>query len=331
MQTVTRALLLIAVLTVIRPSTLLAQDARPALEAAARAIGAHALSSIQVSGHGSDYVVGQAYDGSSPWPRFNMPSFSMTIDYVTPAMRTETPGAQGEDPPRGGALQPLAGEQRLVQFVSGRFAWNQSGQNPTPAGAGGAVRGESPGVGLHTPTAVEERLLQIWLTPPGFIKAALANQAEARTEGIGGARKTVISFATPINLTLEGLLNEEHLLERVETWTGHPVLGDTMIEAVFLDYKDFGGVRFPTRITFREGGYPAFDLTVTAVTPNSAATIEVPASIKQAAPPAPPAVAAQEIADRIWLLPGGSQSLAVEFRDHPSCWTPPWTKRDRLP
>src|SRR5262245_55451425 len=101
-----------------------AQESRAALDAALTALGAQQITSIQVSGRGSDYVVGQAYDGNSAWPRFNMPSFTMTIDYATPAMRTVRVRAQGEVPPRGGALQPLVGEQRLVQVVSGQFAWN---------------------------------------------------------------------------------------------------------------------------------------------------------------------------------------------------------------
>jgi glyoxylase-like metal-dependent hydrolase (beta-lactamase superfamily II) len=298
------------------PGTSRAQDSSAALAAAAAVLGPATLTSVQMSGHGSDYVVGQMYDAHSPWSRFNMPSFTMTIDYATPAMRTERIRAQGEDPPRGGALQPLVGQQRLIQFVSGRFAWNQTGDNPGSAGTGGAVRGESPGVGLHAPTAVDERLLQILMTPAGFIKAALASHADVRTETIRGTKKTVVSFTTAIRLRLEGLLNEQSLLERIETSIGHPVLGDTMIEAIFLDYKDVGGLKFPGRITYREGGYPAFDLTVTDVKPNAPAVIEVPAAIRQAPAAAPAVLMAQQMADGVWLLPGGSQSVVVEFRDH---------------
>src|SRR6266851_3274084 len=158
-----------------------AQNATAPLDAAMAALGAATLTSIQVSGSGSDYVVGQAYDPSSPWPRFTMPSFTMTIDYDAPAIRTERTRVQGENPARGGALQPLVGEQRLIQFLVGQSVWNQVGQAPSSAGTGGAVRGESPGIGLHRPTPLEERLLQIWLTPQGFLKAAIVNKARIRT------------------------------------------------------------------------------------------------------------------------------------------------------
>src|SRR5688500_15455805 len=100
MARVDARLLLIAILLIAsRPSLARAQDPKAALDAAGAALGASTLTSIQVSGHGSDYVVGQMYDGHSPWSRFDMPSFTMTIDYATPAMRTERTRAQGEDPP----------------------------------------------------------------------------------------------------------------------------------------------------------------------------------------------------------------------------------------
>ena len=66
-----------------------AQDAKPTLDAAAAALGATNLRSIEFSGRGSDYMFGQAYDGNNPWPRFNLPSYTMTIDYTTPAMRDD--------------------------------------------------------------------------------------------------------------------------------------------------------------------------------------------------------------------------------------------------
>jgi glyoxylase-like metal-dependent hydrolase (beta-lactamase superfamily II) len=297
------------------PAGTSAQNTGAILDAASQALGTP-IDSIQVSGRGSDYVIGQAYDERSPWPRFNMPSFTMTIDYKTPAMRTERTREQGEDPPRGGALQPLVGQQRLIQYVSGRHAWNQVGDTAAPAGTGGSVRGESPGVGLHTPTAVEERLLQIWLTPHGFIQAARQFKATSRVEAIRGEKTSVVRFTTPIGLTLDGFLNAQQLLDRVETWMPHPVLGDTRIEATFSGYKDFGSVRFPSQIVYRLGGYPAFDLAIGSVTPNAAAHFDVPPAIAKAAAPVPAAVEAQKMSDGIWLFPGGSQSLAVEFRDH---------------
>jgi glyoxylase-like metal-dependent hydrolase (beta-lactamase superfamily II) len=290
-----------------------AQNQPSDLAIAANALGAATLTSLQIAGNGSDFVVGQSYDASSPWPRFAMPSFTLTVDFAQPALRVERTRAQGEQPPRGGALQPLVGDQRLVQLLAGNTVWNETNGRPTSGGTGGAVRGESPGIGLHAPTQYEERLLQMWLIPQGFIKAALLNHARVRTALVGEAKKTIVTFDTPNQLRLEGVLNGSHLLERVETWIEHPVLGDTMIEAVFQDYRDFGGVTFPTRIIHREGGYPVFDLTVTSVKANIPARIDLPASLPASSPTA--LVQPQKMGEGIWLFPGGNQSMAVEMRD----------------
>src|SRR3954462_15012843 len=190
----TRRLLIVGVFVSQLSAASHAEDERAGdLALAVKALGAATLTSIQVTGHGSDYVVGQSFDANSPWPRFAMPSFTLTADFGQPAIRVERTRAQGEQPPRGGALQPLAGEQRLVQLLAGTAVWNETNGRPTSGGAGGAVRGESPGIGLHAPTPYEERLLQMWLIPQGFIKAAVQNNARGRTAGVGGGRKNGVA------------------------------------------------------------------------------------------------------------------------------------------
>src|SRR5882672_12158267 len=137
-----------------------AQDAKTTLDAAAAALGATNLRSIEFSGRGSDYMFGQAFDGSSPWPRFNLPTYTMTIDYTIPAMRDDRRRQQSENPPRGGGFQPLVGELRQIWVLSGNYAWDVAGENAAPAAAERDMR-----------TAVDGRLAQIHLTPHGFIKA----------------------------------------------------------------------------------------------------------------------------------------------------------------
>jgi len=282
-----------------------AQDAKTALDAAATALGAANLRSIQFSGWGSDYIFGQPYDGNSPWPRFNLPSYSMAIDYTTPAMRDDRRRAQAENPPLGGGFQPFIGEIRQIWALSGTYAWDMVEENAIPAAPERDQR-----------SAVEGRMAQIWLTPHGFIKAATSGNATAKAETVRGGKKTVISFTTPTKVTFEGTLNDQNLVERIETWLDTPVLGDMMYEAVFSDYKDFGGVKFPMRILQRSGGYPILDVTITDVKPNAAVTIAVPANIRQAKPPAPEVIEPQRVSDGIWIIPGGAKSIAVELRDY---------------
>src|SRR2546425_11661829 len=282
-----------------------AQDVKTTLDAAATALGATSLRSIEFSGRGSDFMFGQAYDGNNAWPRFSLPSYTMTIDYTIPAMRDDRKRQQSENPPRGGGFQPLVGELRQIWVLSGNYAWDVVGQNTVPAAAERDLR-----------TAVDGRLAQIWMTPHGFIKAAIANRATAKTETVRGAKKTVISFTAPNKAKFEGLLNEQSLVEMITTRFDNPVLGDIAFETVFRDYKDFNGVKCPARIVQRSGGYPVLDVTITDVKQNIPASFDVPASIRQAAAPAAQPIVPERLSEGVWSLPGGARSVAVEFRDY---------------
>jgi glyoxylase-like metal-dependent hydrolase (beta-lactamase superfamily II) len=294
--------LLFAVVATLAAVTGFGQNANP-VAAAAAALGADGLKSIRYSGWGSDYIFGQAHDGASAWPRFSVPGMSVAIDYTTNKYRDERRRAQAENPPLGGGFQPLSGELRQIWALSGGYAWDITGQTVAPAA-----------VERDTRSAVLGRTTQIWLTPQGFIKAAQAGAATVRVETVRGARKTIVSVTTPLMVRLEGVLNEQNLVERIETWIANPVLGDIKIEAVFSDYKDFGGVAFPMHIVQRSAGYPVLDLKVTDVTTNVAVALEVPPAIKQAAQPA--ALIPEKISDGLWIVPGGAKSVVIEFRDH---------------
>jgi glyoxylase-like metal-dependent hydrolase (beta-lactamase superfamily II) len=289
------------------PAALDAQNAKAVLDDAAAALGATSLKSIEFSGTGSDYIFGQAYDGNSPWPRFGLPRFTMAIDYTVPAMRDDRIRVQVQNPPLGGGFQPLVGELRQTWVLSGAYAWDMVGSAAVPAAPERDLR-----------SAVEGRQAQIWLTPHGFIKAAAAANATARSHTVRGAKKTVITFTAPNKARFEGILNEQNLVEQIETRFDNPVLGDTVFEAGFSDYKDFGGVKFPTHIVQRSGGYPVLDVTLTSVKPNTAVSIEVPANIKQSAAPSPQSLKSELLSDGVWnlWLDGRDRAVVVEFRDY---------------
>src|SRR6185436_9620104 len=90
------------------------------------------------------------------WPRVELASYTKTVNFDAKSAREEQVTRQGSNPARGGGV-PLEGEARLVAFVSGNHAWLQQGANPIPVGAA-------------------KRQLDLWLTPHGFVKAALAAQ-----------------------------------------------------------------------------------------------------------------------------------------------------------
>ncbi len=260
--------------------------------AAADAMGATNLNSIQFSGSGTNYAFGQAYSPGGPWPRFEVKTYTAAVDYQAPAMRGEMLRAQGEPPPRGGGAQPFATDQRTIQVVSGKNAWAEGGAQPAP-----------------NPGAVRDRLRQIWLTPHGVVKAAIASGAPA--DG------NVFTFKAE-DRDVKVTLNQENLVERVEYLTTNSVVGDVPVEVTYSDYAQFGDIQFPRHIVEKQDGFNTLDITITDVQPNPAVSLPVPANVASApAPPAAPMATIEKVGDGLWSLNGaGTRSLAVEFADH---------------
>jgi glyoxylase-like metal-dependent hydrolase (beta-lactamase superfamily II) len=274
------------------------KDAKTVLGDAAAALGASELSSIQYSGAGANYALGQNPRPDSPWPKFNVVRYERAIDFETSSSREVLVRTQGEDPPRGGGGQPLAGEQTQTFLVSGGTAWNLAGENAVAA-----------------PAAAAERALQIVLTPHGFVKAALASSPTLTEETRDGRTVSAISFRHGDH-DVKGTLDAGGLVETIETTIPNTVLGAMPVSTSFSEYKDFAGVQFPTRIVQSQGGHPTLDITVSDVTPNAAVEIAVPEAVASAAP-APVTVASEKLADGLWFLAGGSHnSVLVEFPDH---------------
>ena len=99
-----------------------------------------------------------------------------------------------------------------------------------------------------------ERQLQIWLTPHGFLKSALANKGTAK-----GGKATQVTFTAPGKQRVVGTISADHLVEKVESWIDNPVLGDMHVETTYSDYRDFGGFRFPAKMVQKQGGFPVFE------------------------------------------------------------------------
>ncbi len=276
------------------------QDAKAVLDAASKTMGAAGLKSIRFSGSGSAYTVGQSPNPKAPWPKSNVKSFDRVVNYETASSRTEIVSTPPAPPGGGGAGQPAkVPEQRQVQVVSGNHAWNVAGNNNVPV-----------------PAALDERQLQIWIGPHGVLKAAAANKATAKSTKKDGSKLTVLSFQTGSQFKVNGYINGQNLVEKVETWIPNPVLGDMLVETTYSDYKDFGGIKFPTRVVQKQGGHPALELNVTDVQPNAPADISAPENVRAASAPAVK-VESQKLAEGVWYLTGGSHhSVVVEFKDH---------------
>jgi glyoxylase-like metal-dependent hydrolase (beta-lactamase superfamily II) len=116
------------------------------------------------------------------------------------------------------------------------------------------------------------------------------------------------------------------MVDRVETWLGENIMGDMHIVATYSGWKDFGGAMAPTKIVQTRGGYPFFDVDVTAAkaNPSDVATL-VPAPPGRGGargpggPPPALVVTSEKLGDGLYRLttgPGSYDSVIVEFKDH---------------
>jgi glyoxylase-like metal-dependent hydrolase (beta-lactamase superfamily II) len=252
-------------------------------------MGASNLESIQYSGSGSSFTVGQAPGPGAPWPRFELAKYVATVNYITPVMREENVRRDVDFPPRGGGAGPF------------NPATGQGGMRPIP---GDVIQN------ILRDGRNEAGLVQIAMTPHGFLKVAASNKGRINGRSIAVA-------IGKYNVT--GVINAADLVESVETRLVNNVLGDVPVKTVFSEYKDYGGVKFPSRIVQTQAGHPTLDLKVGDVQPNSAAARALTPPAPPSAPPRPvPAkTEPQKIADGVWFLDGGApMSVLVEFSDH---------------
>src|SRR5262249_26188313 len=173
-----------------------AQDAKSVIANASKAMGVDTLKTVQYSATGYDFALGQAPNPSSPWPKFINKSYMRSIDFEKPASRVERVRMQGENPPHGGGQQPIVGEQPVNQTII---------------------------VGADTPWVQQ---LEVVLLPHGFLHAAAAKQATVESKTLGGKKYSVISFTGDNKAKVNGYVNAQNFVERVETWIDNPFLGD---------------------------------------------------------------------------------------------------------
>jgi glyoxylase-like metal-dependent hydrolase (beta-lactamase superfamily II) len=176
--------------------------------------------------------------------------------------------------------------------------------------------------------------VELYITPWGFLKGAEANNATMKKDG----KYTVLSWSPAVKApsgkgyTINGYVNGQNQIERVETWLGENIMGDMHIVATYSGWKDFGGAMAPAKIVQTRGGWPFFEVNVTSAKIN-------PSDLASLAPaPPPPAgrgggpggpggpggapamtVTTEKLGDGLLRLttgPGSYDSLVVEFKDH---------------
>jgi glyoxylase-like metal-dependent hydrolase (beta-lactamase superfamily II) len=174
--------------------------------------------------------------------------------------------------------------------------------------------------------------LEFFITPWGFLKGAAEHNATVSRRRIDGRNYTVLTWSPAVkapsgrNYVINGSVNEQNIVERVETWLGENIMGDMHILATYTGWKDFGGVMAPSKIVQTRGGWPFFEVNVTAAKAN-------PPDVATLVPPPAPAaggggagggapaltVTSEKLGEGLYRLTTGAgsyDSLIVEFRDH---------------
>ena len=247
------ATILVTILTaVVAPAR--AQDATARIKAAQYALGMirgpqriDAINTMEYWGTGTDGRLAAKV------------TCHVSLSYFTPAMRVDVmrdPGA------------------RQIQVVSGNFAWDES------VPGGGFIPGT---IATPAPAAVKDRLLQLWSTPHGALKAAERAASNAKVTKENGVTAITFPMTAPLaGITMKIKLNASDHVEKVETRTEN----GTVTETTYSDYKDLGEIQsdvlFPLHITQKQGGVQVLDLTITKTDPNNPYVVfPVPESVEK--------------------------------------------------
>jgi hypothetical protein len=203
--------------------------------------------------------------------RFEVPEYRLSINYAVPGMRVDVRR-------QGAGGQP----QRQIDVVSGAAAWNETdrGRNATAAR-----------------DRVKERLVYLWTTPMGVVKAARAAGAKAAVRNAGGA--TILSFPLPapaddvtVNATVQkdGRLvvpDEAALTTLVGTYIVRvETSGAVVTDTTYAEYGDWNwddyqaDIMLPRRIVRKQGDTTLELMTTNTNTYNPYVVMPVPENVR---------------------------------------------------
>ena len=274
-----------------------AQDAKSLIQAASKVMGIENVNSVMFYGSGANFNLGQSNNANGPWPRTNLNDYVRAIDFSQPASLATA--VTWSVPVTGGAAAQGAFTQNIT---SANNVWAQQ--------------------------------LEIWITPWGFLKGAAENKATVRDDSLGLKRYRVVTWKTSQNspsgkpYTVEGFINSDNLVDRVNTWIEHPLFGDMLVQTIYSDYRDNNGFKFPASIVQKRGGWDTFEAQILWANPNPAniqqlLTPPAPRAAATGNPVAPAASAAtapspksEKLADGVYRINGAYNALAIEFKDH---------------
>jgi glyoxylase-like metal-dependent hydrolase (beta-lactamase superfamily II) len=233
-------------------------------------------------------------------------------------------------------MRPINNYVRVIDLTAP--ASRETGATNNPAGGGATT--PMPGTFFQPVTPQQADVSQPWgnslglyITPWGFLKGAAANNATASRRKVDGKNYTVLTWSPTVkapsgkSYVINGYVNDQNIVDRVETWLGDNIMGDMHILATYTGWKDFGGVMAPAKIVQTRGGWPYFDVTVAAAKgnpPDVATLVPAPAPAGGrggggGGAPAPLVVTSEKLGDGLYRLtagPNSYDSVIVEFKDY---------------
>jgi glyoxylase-like metal-dependent hydrolase (beta-lactamase superfamily II) len=249
-------------------------------------------------------------------------------------------GANAADMICKGTHDPMRPINNYVRVIDLTAPASRATGTTNNIGAGGSTT-VSPGTFFQQVTPQQADVSQPWgnslefyITPWGFLKGAAENHATVSRRKVDGKNYTVLTWSPAVkapsgkSYVINGYVNQQNIVERVETWLGENIMGDMHILATYTEWKDFGGVKAPSKIVQTRGGWPFFEVDVTAAKanpPDVASLVPPPAGGRGGAgggaPPAPPqlTVTSEKLGDGLYRLTTGAgsyDSLIVEFKDY---------------
>jgi len=309
-------------------------DPAPILAAASQEIGKANLKCVTFSGTGYGGAVGQTFENAVniDWPRIDaLANYTRSINWEAGTSKETFDRKPGLNPAswkyglgwQGGT--PIQKALRQTHIVNGRTAWHVDGD------------GEPVAV---PPELADLYQLDLWLNPPGFLKAARlpgANpvavwrweQLEKGRDGnvVQPEKVHVVGITMLGKYRVDATINSQNLITRIKTTVNEPSLGDFNIEHESTNFMTFGDVKWPIAWHSHHGwddnwqfyrqstGHNGYGGKFPNVQPNVCGDpVPVPASLAPAN--AGPAVTAEKMADGVYLLGGGpASSYLIEFRD----------------
>ena len=307
-------------------------DPTPILAAAAREIGQANFKCVTFSGTGYGGAVGQTFEHAVnvDWPRIDaLANYTRTINWETGTSKETFDRKPGLNPASWkyglGWVDgtPTQKNLRQTHLTNGKYSWSIDGDGAPVAAS---------------PEDAERYQLDVWMNPPGFIKAARmpgANpralwrweQIEKGRDGnvVAPEKVHVVAITVLGKYRMDATINSHNQIQRIKTTVSENAMGDFNIEHESTDQVSVGNVKWPTVWHSHQGwddnwqfyskstGHNAYGGRFPKVEPNVCTDpVSVPASVMQAQ--FPNTVIVDRLGAGVYMLGGGpANSYMIEF------------------